>query len=161
MSSQPSEAEQRLERLMHQALRELPMRAAPPTLESRVLGELKRRASLPWWRRSFRCWPKGARAAFTSLCIVLAGMGFAGGTFVLASARSLNWDPSAMLAVRETAKLVAVMRELVSSLMRAVPAHWIYGGLAVSAALYVALFGLGIAAYHTLYLNSTLAGERT
>ena len=54
----------------------------------------------------------------------------------------------------------AALRELAAALARAVPADWVYGGLALSAALYAALFGLGVAAYRTLYLDSTLPGDR-
>ncbi len=50
-------------------------------------------------------------------------------------------------------------QELAALIVRAVPPEWLYAGLAVSAALYAALFGLGAAAYRTLYLNSKFAGD--
>ena len=43
-----------IEARLGQALRALPERRAPATLESRVLDTLARRAPLPWWRRDFR-----------------------------------------------------------------------------------------------------------
>jgi len=57
-----------LEREVSRALREVPLRRAPPSLESRVLAEIGRRAALPWWRRSFARWPRPARAGFTVTC---------------------------------------------------------------------------------------------
>lgn len=54
--------------------RSLPNRAAPPSLEERVLAELARRASLPWWRRSYAAWPAPARAAFLIVSALAAGL---------------------------------------------------------------------------------------
>src|SRR5207247_1447534 len=65
----PESNEQRLERTVHQTLRELPLRRAPLSLESRVLAEIQRRVLLPWWRKSFTHWPVAARAAF----VVISG----------------------------------------------------------------------------------------
>jgi len=54
---------------------------------------------------------------------------------------------------------LGALGELVAALTRAIPPLWLSGGLAVSAALYSVLFGLGIAAYRTLYLNSRTLGN--
>lgn len=161
MPNDPSQAEQRLERLLNRTLRELPLRRAPPTLESLVLGELLRRAALPWWRRSFSHWPKSARAAFASICVALAGLGFGGWVWTLAGVRSLSASSALarMPSARTAGAIMAALQELAAALARAIPADWLYGGLALSAALYAALFGLGVAAYRTLYLDSTLPGE--
>ena len=45
-------------------------------LESRVLGELARRAAQPWWRRNFGHWPTLARAGFVTACLALVGSFF-------------------------------------------------------------------------------------
>jgi len=55
---------------------------------------------------------------------------------------------------------VGVAGEL-ASLMRIVPPDWVYEGLAASVVLYAALFGLGIAAYRTLYLDPNSQSELT
>src|ERR1700689_4787557 len=68
-----------LERLVNRALRELPVRRAPPGMERRVWNELARRAALPWWRRSFAHWPGPARAVFLAVCIGLSALTFVGG----------------------------------------------------------------------------------
>ena len=134
--NEPTQAEQELERLLHRTLRAVPLRRAPQTLESRVLGELQRRAAMPWWRRSFVHWPQVARAAFVLLCVAMAAA-----------------------VVGATAAVVGATGEWAASLARAVPPEWIYDGLAVSGLLYTALFGLGIAAYRTLYRNFEIAGD--
>jgi hypothetical protein len=163
MPNTPFESERRLERLLQQTLRELPLRRAPRALELRVLGELQRRASLPWWRRSFAHWPAGARAVFASICVILAGIGFVASSWMLADLESLRTtlELSTPPSARAAQTIMAVMQGLAVALLRAIPADWIHGGLALSAALYAALFGLGIAAYRILYVNSTFPGERT
>ena len=44
-------------------------------------------------------------------------------------------------------------------LVRIIPPLWLYGGLALGIMLYVALFGLGAAAYRTLYLRPSWVGD--
>jgi hypothetical protein len=56
---------------------------------------------------------------------------------------------------------VDVARELNAALVRVVPLEWLYGAMAGGAILYAALFGLGAAAYRTLYLNPSSAGDRS
>lgn len=134
------------ERLLDRALRALPLRRAPPTLESRVLRELERRAALAWWRRSFPHWPLLARAAFLVICAVLIRAAFLGGAAVMAAVRSLGW-------ARDVGMLMSSGANLAALLARSAPPAWLYEGIAVCAMLYVALFGLGAALYRTLYLQ--------
>ena len=139
------------EQLLDRALRALPLRRAPPTLESRVLRELERRAALAWWRRSFAQWPLPARAGFLVTCAVLISAAFLGGAAVMATVRSLGW-------AREVGILLSSSANLADLLARSTPPAWLYGGLGVCAVLYVVLFGLGAALYRTLYLQPA-AGE--
>jgi len=122
-TNEPHEA---LKRLLDHTLHELPLRRAPVTLESRVFGELDRRAALPWWRRSFAHWPLPARGAFLMICTALIGIALLSGS-----------------------RMVAAVRSLVD----AIPATWLYLGLTAAALLYASLFGLGTAAYRVLYLR--------
>jgi hypothetical protein len=158
--SEPCEAQRGLERLLDRSLRELPVRRAPATLESRVLAELARRAALPWWRRSFAHWPQAARAVFVSMCVILVGLAFAAGGWAASGLRSLHaagvWP---MPWAREAVAVMGVAQWLSGELARAIPPDWIYGGLAAGALLYTALFGLGVAAYRALYLDQEMAGE--
>lgn len=155
-----SEAEKGLERLLDRTLRELPARRAPPTLESRVLGELERRAARPWWRRSFAHWPQAARTAFVLICGGLIGLAFLGGAWAAVGLRWLHESGALSIPwARQAMAITGVAGELAALLADAVPAAWLYDGLAVSAVLYAALFGLCIAAYRTLYLHFGTAGE--
>jgi len=155
----------RLESAVDRALRAAPLRRAPASLEERVLREIGRRAQLPWWRQSFSRWPRLARAGFTVTCgsivaAVLAATGpwaqggvwAAAGAWSAGSALSLPW-------ARSVLTLVDAAREFEAALVRAVPPDWLYGAMAAGAVLYAALFGLGAAAYRTLYLDSHSAGE--
>lgn len=158
--NEPSEADREHERLIERALRGLAMRRAPLTLESRVLGELQRRAALPWWRHSFAQWPPAARGTFVLLCAALAGLVFRGGLWAIAGLESLHASGMPSLPwARQVLMLTGAAGELALSLVRAVPPDWVYEGLAVSALLYTALFGLAAAAYRTLYLNPEISGD--
>jgi hypothetical protein len=151
--------DERLERLVDRALQELPLRRAPGTLESRVLTELERRAALPWWRRSFAHWPLPARAGFLVICIALIGLAFVCGATAMDSLRTLHDSGALSLAwAREAVVLMTSAGNLLTSLWRAVPPAWAYAGLAVCAALYAVLFGLGAAAYRTFYLEPQNGG---
>ncbi len=153
MNSSPDRNE-KLERVIHRTLRELPPRRAPRSLEERVFAEIARRAGLPWWQKSFVNWPVPARAA---LIVLLAGVvklvlmggvwmasGFDAAEFRTAFAQPLAWMESGLAVVHAITGFVDIM-------LRNIPSLWIYGGLAIIAALYVALFGLGAAAYKALY----------
>jgi hypothetical protein len=142
------------ERLLDRTLRELPLRRAPLTLDSRVLGELQRRAALPWWRKSFAHWPPAARALFVVIGAGLVKLAFLGGTWTAEGMGSLHESAAAMPWARQAVAVVGAAGGFVLSLAHAVPPEWIQDGLAVSAVLYAALFGLGIAAYRMLYRNS-------
>lgn len=154
------ESAEKLERVLHQTLRGAAVRRAPATLESRVFSELQRRAALPWWRSSFAHWPAGARAAFVLICAGLVGAMLLGGASAFVDARTIDEIEAALLSWSQP--LLAVMSSaggLAAVLVRVIPPLWLYGGLAFGALLYVALFGLGAAAYRTLYLRPSVAGE--
>ena len=155
-----SESEQKLEQVLHQALSGLPPRRAPGTLESRVATALARRAQLPWWRASFATWPVTARVMFVLVCAVLVAATILGGvsaylgdrSFDEASAVLLSWAHPFLTVVSSAGGLVAL-------LVRVIPPLWLYGILGLGAFLYVTLFGLGAAAYRTLYLQPASAGD--
>jgi hypothetical protein len=158
MNNDLPEAE--LEAAIDAALRELPLRSAPPSLELNVLGEISRRAALPWWRCSFARWPAFARIGFVLMCIVLASLALLGGVWAMHNLSSPALGALAAPWARNLTALVGVAGEL-AALVRIVPPNWVYEGLAASVALYAALFGLGIAAYRTLYLDPNSASELT
>jgi hypothetical protein len=138
----------------------LPLRSAPPSLELHVLGELSRRAALPWWRHSFAGWPGFARVGFVLMCAVLIGLVFLGGVWAMRNLGSPALGALSMPWARHMVALAGVAGEL-AALVRIVPAGWVYEGLAASVVLYAALFGLGVAAYRTLYLDPNSQSELT
>ena len=155
-----SESAEKLEQTLSQALRGLPLRRAPAGLEARVVNELARRAALPWWRASFANWPAGARVAFLVLCAALVAVTILGGVSAYLGGRSVH-EVSALLLSWLNPFLVVMSSAggLAALLVHVIPPLWWYGGLALAIFLYVTLFGLGAAAYRTLYLRSPLAGD--
>jgi hypothetical protein len=158
--SKHQESEDKLERLLNDTLRELPLRRAPDAFQSRVLSELTRREALPWWRRSFAHWPAAGRAVFVAVCMALIGLTLMGGFFALVGERSLNQLGALLLSwVQPALAVTSSAAGLAALLVRVIPPPWLYGGLAVGAMLYVILFGLGAAAYRTLYLRPSISGD--
>jgi hypothetical protein len=155
-----SDATLKLEQVLHQTLSGLPPRRAPSTLEARVATELARRALLPWWRASFANWPVSARVLFVLVCAALVAATILGGvsaylgdrSFAEASAVLLSWAHPFLTVVASTGGLLAL-------LVHVIPPLWLYGTLSLGAFLYVTLFGLGAAAYRTLYLRPSSAGD--
>ncbi|HEY2463910.1 MAG TPA: hypothetical protein VGI32_07605 [Steroidobacteraceae bacterium] len=155
-----TESEQKLEQVLQRTLVGLPPRRAPGTLESRVATELARRALLPWWRVSFANWPVGARVMFVLVCAALVAGTILGGVSTFLADRS--FDQAAALVLSWAHPFLTVVSSaggLVTLLVRAIPPLWLYGTLGLGIFLYVTLFGLGAAAYRTLYLRPTSAGD--
>ena len=151
MSGQLSE-EDRLERLLGGTMRDIPSRPAPHTLESRVFGELARRASQPWWRRSFGHWPAFARVGWMTVCGALIGITLLGGPWTAAMG-SVQGTGALGSWIRQAAAITGTVGNLGASLVDAIPVTWLLPGLAAAAVLYAFLFGLGAAAYRLLYLQ--------
>jgi hypothetical protein len=152
-----------LERAVHEALRSLPPVRAPRTLESRVLEAIERRATAPWWRSSFARWPVAARIGFMVASLALLLMAIlltrapAAESIVALPAHPLLLLPG----VNQAQALLASLGVLRSAFSHAVPPSFLYAALAVSAALYALLVGLGAAAYRTLLMPGSLqAGYR-
>ncbi|HVS53254.1 MAG TPA: hypothetical protein VHD62_12935 [Opitutaceae bacterium] len=146
--------EQKLERVIHVALREVPPRRAPATLEGRVMAEIARRAALPWWKKSFAHWPMAARIGFVLasagvIKVVLLAVVFVLNGFDAARFREIFAPQFARL--QALASLGRVAGDFVAGILGGIPPLWLYGGLATVATLYVAFFGLGTIAYRTLY----------
>ena len=152
------ESEKNLERFIHSALRDLPPRRAPRSLESRVFAALERRAALPWWRQNFAHWPVAARVAFlvasaglvklVLMAIVWAMAGLDSAQFASAVTPQFAW----FQAVTDIAgAFTNTFINTCGAILRSIPLLWLYVGAAAIAALYAALFGLGAAAYRTLY----------
>ncbi len=148
------ENHEKLERALHQTLRALPPRRAPRTLELRVLAELERRAALPWWRKSYAHWPLAARALF-----LLASAGLVKVTIMIAVWVMVGLDSAAFgeafstpVALWEaTSSVASSLSDYGLMVFHRIPTMWLYGVAAFMATMYFTLFGLGAAAYRTLY----------
>jgi len=145
-----------LEKLIHQTLRSLPDRRAPRSLETRVLAAIAARAALPWWKQSFAQWPAVARVGFLIfsaglikvglLAAVWAMAGFDGAQFTNAFATQFAW-------IDRISAVIGGIGDFCSLVFHSIPTLWLYGGLALFAGIYAALFGLGATAYRALYAN--------
>jgi hypothetical protein len=124
--NEPNESQQKLERIIHHALRAQPLRTAPRTLEARVLNEIERRTTTAWSSTAFMRWPLPARAAFVLVCVAMAKL----------LLDATTWGASHVLAA-----------------LRFIPLSWVVGGLTFAAIMYTALFGLGALAYRTLSIE--------
>lgn len=150
----PDDNDRKLERFIDRAVRDLPPRPAPRGLEQRVRAEIARRAALPWWRKSFAHWPPAARAGFVAISLalvlaVLSGPTWAATGFDAGALRTLFPQLFAWLESGRT--LVHAVTGFFEIVLRNIPPLWLYGTLAFFATMYVALFGLGAAAYKALH----------
>jgi len=144
---------EKLEASIHRVLRSIPDRKAPASLEARVLAELSRRASLPWWRRSFAYWPSAARAGFFVGSALAAAL-IVSGIFVLLRSPAAT-ELAGGVAARFSWFVLA--RDIVASanarlwlLIGAIPPIWLYGVIGTIAICYAALAAIGAATYRAL-----------
>jgi hypothetical protein len=146
--------EKELEQLIHATLRSLPDRKAPGTLESRVLAALEHRAVVAWYHRSWAYWPAAVRASFLAVATAVGGA-----TVVAFYLLSQGVDAGAVARdvgsrFEWLSRLYSVgvwTADFVNHVVSGIPSLWLYGSLAVIAALYATFFGLGAAAYRALY----------
>ena len=141
----PSEKAAALEQRVSQVLAGTAGFKAPQSLEARVLEGIERSAKVPWWRRRVPEWPLlaqllfGATGVATALALLLLrpatprGLG----TVIIHPAAVLQ-RPAAEL--HATLDLLAVFHRLADTLAGTLPDGVWYGGLALCAAAYVALF---------------------
>lgn len=144
---------EKLEAAIHRVLRSVPDRRAPAGFEARVLAELGRRASLPWWRRSFAHWPKAVRVAFFVGSALAAALVVSG---VIVLARSSGAQALAG-GVEARFSWLFLSREIAGSaydrvrgLAAAVPSLWLYGAAGTIAVCYATLGAIGAATYRAL-----------
>ncbi|HTT01717.1 MAG TPA: hypothetical protein VMG11_06455 [Steroidobacteraceae bacterium] len=162
MSTPSTSREAELERLVHRALREQPLRRAPASLQARVLGVIESRAAVPWYRTRLSHWPLAARLGFVASCLgaVALAHSLLGMLSNLRSAQRLSAALADFFATMHA--LVGAspaLPHLGGELTRFVPRDWLYGGLVLAACMYVLLFALIAAAYRTLYASSPITRE--
>lgn len=142
-----------LEKLIHQTLRSLPERRAPRSLEARVMAAIAQREARPWWRQSYRAWPMAARVTFLVLSGTLAIGAMLATVWVMSGFRSSEVAhalATPLLWIELVRNAVVGIGQFCALIVRQIPPLWLYGGLALFAAMYATLFGIGAAAYRTL-----------
>jgi hypothetical protein len=141
------EHQDRLEKLVHRALRAQPLVRAPRSLESRVFAEIERRAALPWWRKSFSSWPIAARLAFLVASVGFVKLGL-DAAFWLVSPFGTTTSP---LDLPPEMSWIQTVVAALAITVRSLPPTWLYGAIALLAITYAALFGVGATVYRTLH----------
>lgn len=147
---------ERIERLIAGVLKRQPLRTAPASLQQRVLAEIERRATAPWWQRNFLHWPAPARVLFLLVLLGVVKLALSG--LMLAIARIHSAPVVTTLArpfswAETFADLLSKTVSLAGLLLQAVPSHWLYIGIGIALTLYFALLALGTTAYRALYVN--------
>ena len=137
-----------LEKSIHQLLRNLPDRAAPATLEARVMATIAARASLPWWKRPITQWPTIWRSLFllVSIFICFAGIGGflmlhrEGIGHVLAAFHFGPWMKTVALG-RAFVTLGHAFHLAGDTITAMVPRDWAFGATALYAAILLLVLG--------------------
>lgn len=147
----PTNPDDRLEQLTAAALRDLPPRRAPRTLEARVLAEIERRVARPWWQCSYKDWPAMLRVLFLLASVTTGVLAVRASTWLIGeSSGALAGIESDLTPATSSLKATFNVFQYVA---HSIPSLWIYGVLAVMAVMYITLFGIGAAAYRTLHAN--------
>jgi hypothetical protein len=144
--SSGEERRERLERLAHQALRELPPYRAPAGLEARVLAEIERRAALPGGTAGIDPWRVTLRAllaAGCALCVPLVWLSVPRLGAQLMQALSAPGVAPLVDGVAGAGRMFVGLAQLAARLVHMIPKDWLLGGLIVTSALYAAPIALG------------------
>lgn len=147
---------EQLEQKIHAVLREQPARRAPMSLEQRVLGEIARRQTLPWWQRSFVYWPNSMRLAFLVVATGIAGavLLFSMQLFGLVSADAITQITEPVRGAWNTLRVASsTIGGLVAPNMPELNTNYLYAGLAIVGGAYAVMLGLGATAYRVLWQN--------
>lgn len=146
-------ADEKLERLVGQVLREQPLRHAPASLEARVMGELAARARLPWWRRGIASWPAAVRVPVIAGCAICVPLVWVLSLWLAARllpvARSRMAGPLATLHGAE--HTLASLGATATHIFQSIPREWLLGGILATATVYAVLFALIAVGYSLLY----------
>jgi hypothetical protein len=143
-----------LERLVTRTLRDQPAMRAPATLEARVAHDIARRAARPWWQRGFMRWPLVARAAFVLVSLAAIVKTVDATAWLLGSLGGAHLDIATARPVMQVEAAGTVIETLAATgtwILESIPSPWLYSVVLAGVALYAMFFGLGAAAYRTLY----------
>ena len=145
---------EQLEKFIGAMLREQPLRIAPASIEARVQQELAQYAALPWWRRGFSRWPWQARLLFLPLafgCVQVSSLTNNGVSWLWQALSRSAPGAAAQSGIASFSGMEQALQTLGNMLSRGVPTIWIYGAAGFALLLYAVMFGLGAAAFRTLF----------
>jgi hypothetical protein len=143
-----------LELLVTRTLRDQPPMHAPATLEARVAQDIARHAASPWWQRGFRRWPLAARAAFLLVSLATIAKTVEATAWLLGSLRGAPMHVASarpVLQIEAAGKVIETLAAAGTWILDSIPSPWLYSAVLAGVALYAMFFGLGAAAYRTLY----------
>ncbi len=150
----PDPRQQRWEASLDAALKSLPPRRAPVSLENRVLAAVAAREARPWWRKNYSHWPLAMRLVFLVATATLA----AGTVWLLV--RGL--DNSAVPAAKESLaasydgwiqlrSALGGLIDLARDSLSPAAQLWIVGAVGVVALCYATVIGAGAALYRIFW----------
>jgi hypothetical protein len=142
--------QQDLEKFIHDQLRKLPDNPAPETLLGNVMARIEARKNLPWWKRSFMCWPRGVQTVFIiALSCLLGALVYAAAipaeqfslSALVTRAQSLRWIGELFDALAGSAVLI----------VRSLSWQW-FAGIAL---FFVVMYSVCVAGGMALYRVAT------
>lgn len=148
--------ERALEQFIGSVLRQQPLRQAPGTLEARVLRELELRNAKAWWQLGFSRWPWTARVLCLPVGAALVWLSFFTTARLLSLWQAVQGSAPASAAEsgwRWFESLGQALQTLGNLVSHAVPQWLLYGGAGAALFMYAAFFGLGAAAFRTLFVT--------
>jgi hypothetical protein len=155
-----SEADAALEQRIARVLAGTAAFKAPEGLEAQVLKVIERRAKVPWWQRRVPEWPLLAQLLFALTGVVAAAALLLARPATPKVLGTVISQPAALLQrpaadLHTTLSLLAVFHRFADTMIGALTDSVWYGGLALCAAAYVALFFLIAFGYRLLQLPAS------
>jgi len=142
----PSDFDPNLEAFIHERLRQLPPRSAPPTLASRVRAAIQARQARPWWTQAWWQWPLAAKTALVLLA--LTGLGVvSGGNLLLGEGGGTFWQylSGRTAALARFWPTIAAPANTVTGLWTQFVEPFLVPALLISLLLYLVSMGCGTA----------------
>ena len=155
-----SEADAALEQRIARVLAGTAAFKAPEGFEAQVLKAIERRAKVPWWQRRVPEWPWLAQLLFALTGVIAAAALLLARPATPKVLGTVISQPAALLQrpaadLHTTLSLLLVLHRFADTMIGALTDSVWYGGLALCAAAYVALFFLIAFGYRLLQLPAS------
>jgi hypothetical protein len=128
---------------------------APADLQERVLSSIERRARVPWWQRRVMEWPRLAQLGFAITGVATAAALLLGRPATPKTLHAMIPQAGAVLRqpaadLHTTLNVLSVFHRVTDTVAGSLPDGVWYGGMALCAAAYMALFFLIVFGYRLL-----------